>query len=84
MILMQRLELLWQEVLGEVYTRDLIEALALVVPSIAELPGKPNLSSPLVFHPAKHSSLRIPAAVMAMEDEVSQLSDAMSKLRPGR
>ena len=70
MILMQRLELLWQEVLGEVYTRDLIEALALVVPSIAELPGKPNLSSPLFFHPAKHSSLRIPAAVMAMEVEV--------------
>ena len=49
MILMQRLELLWQEVLGEVYTRDLIEALALVVPSIAELPGKPSLSSPLFF-----------------------------------
>ena len=51
MILMQHLELLWQEVLGEVYTRDLIDALALVVPSIAELPGKPNLSSPFSFSP---------------------------------
>ena len=70
MILMRHLELLRQEVLGEVYTRDLIEALAQVVPSIAELPGKPDLSSPLFCHPAKHSSLRIPAAVMAMEDEV--------------
>ena len=70
MILTQRLELLWQEVLGEVYARDLVEALAQVVPSFTELPGKPNLSSPLFFHPAKHSSLRIPAAVMAMEDEV--------------
>ena len=53
MILMQHLELLWQEVLGEVYTRDIIEALAQVVPSIAELPGKPNMSSPFFLFPNK-------------------------------